>query len=176
MVDRFLNRNPGIYRRDIAQIVHIADMDGCYVDRRHIRRSDDRRFVYRDDEIRFFDPQMVIDRNEKKQRALDRLSRLTKVGRIPYVLYYFSCNQEHVLHGTRDVSDNSKRRLAYEFSDRFYGCEEEFVDFIRQPEIAVPGDYDATWDYIRRGTHSLQRNSNFHLLFGSEVADSGVKS
>lgn len=166
VVQDFLNQNPGIYRKDIRQIIHLTDTDGCYIGKNRIFNEKDRmHFTYTEHGIYYYSREQVMERNESKRTSLDLLSHTQKIGRIPYRLYYMSCNLEHVLHGIQEVKDNKKREMAEQFADRFYGREREFIDFIRDPEIAVRGDYGESWRFIRQKAHSLQRNSNFHLAF-----------
>lgn len=80
-------------------------------------------------------------------------------------MYYFSCNLEHVLHDEINMDDEMKMEVAEEFSDSFYGRENEFIDFIRNEEFAVKGDLRETWDFIKKENHSLKRYCNFHLFF-----------
>ena len=45
------------------------------------------------------------------------------------------------------------------------GKVQEFIDFISDEAIAVPGTYKATWRYIEKDKNSLHRHSNMHLIF-----------
>ena len=55
-------------------------------------------------------------RNEHKTAAAMALSELDAVERIPYALYYFSRNIEHVLHDRMDTLSSAEKR---ELSERF---------------------------------------------------------
>jgi len=43
--------------------------------------------------------------------------------------------------------------------------EDAFVEFIRNEEFAVQGEYRETWEFIKLNGNSLKRYSNFQLFF-----------
>ena len=49
--------------------------------------------------------------------------------------------------------------------DKYDGKADEFIEFISDPEIAVPGTYQKTWDYIEKDKNSLERHTNMGLIF-----------
>lgn len=57
------------------------------------------------------------------------------------------------------------------FSDSYYKTEATFVDFIRDEQFAVKGDYKETWEFIKLNGNSLKRYSNFHLFFEYKKID-----
>ena len=62
-------------------------------------------------------------------------------------------------------ANEEKEILSDDFADRFEGKVEEFIAFVSSPDIAVQGTYQQTWNYIQKDNHSLNRNSNMHLIF-----------
>ena len=64
-----------------------------------------------------------------------------------------------------DLTDDEKEELSDAFAEKYEGKVQEFIDFISDEEIAVPGEYKETWKYIEKGINSLQRHSNMHLIF-----------
>lgn len=162
---KFLDRNK--FRiTDISQIIHVVDMDGAYISNENIvEDSAVSKLVYKDNVIVGKNSDLIRKRNEKKALVLDKLSNTHKVRKIPYRLFYFSCNLEHVIHNIRDAQDREKDNLAEQFADRFYGQEREFIEFIQNNDFAVNGDYKETWKFIKETNHSLNRFSNFHLYF-----------
>uniref|UniRef100_I5AQ88 Uncharacterized protein n=1 Tax=Eubacterium cellulosolvens (strain ATCC 43171 / JCM 9499 / 6) TaxID=633697 RepID=I5AQ88_EUBC6 len=52
-----------------------------------------------------------------------------------------------------------------EFADQYEGNLEGFLKFISDKSVAVPGTYKATWRFIEKNHHSLQRHTNMHLIF-----------
>ena len=80
-------------------------------------------------------------------------------------MYYMSCNLEHVLHNKINVSDDMKMKLAEDFADSFYKNEKSFIEFMSNKKLAVEGEFNETWTFIKIDGNSLKRYSNFHLFF-----------
>lgn len=55
--------------------------------------------------------------------------------------------------------------MADEFAERYEGKVDQFINFISDAAVAVPGTYKATWRFIEKDKHSLERHSNMHLIF-----------
>lgn len=68
-------------------------------------------------------------------------------------------------HELRHFTDEEKQILSDEFAEKYDGKAEEFIKFISDPVLAVPGTYQNTWDYIEKEKNSLERHSNMHLIF-----------
>ena len=82
-------------------------------------------------------------------------------------MFYFSRNQEYVLHNeAKELTTSEKNALADQFDDLYGDAPEAFLEFIRSKDFAVLGDYAETWNFIEDETRSLERRSNFHLYFG----------
>jgi len=164
-VKKFLDKEMGIKKSDIARIVHLVDMDGAYIDSDQIQVEDVEEFVYSESAIISKSTERVIKRNRRKQQVINRLSLCPKISGIPYRMFYFSCKLEYVLHNEINMADKLKMEYAERFSDSYYTNEATFVDFIRDEQFAVKGDYRETWGFIKRNGNSLKRYSNFHLFF-----------
>lgn len=164
-VKGFLARELGIKKSDIIQIVHLIDMDGAFIESNQIRVEDVEEFVYSESTIIASSVDRVVKRNSIKQQVISRLSQCPKISDIPYSMYYFSCNLEHILHNEINLSDALKMEYAERFSDSYYKNEAAFVDFIRDKKFAAKGDYKETWEFIKLNGNSLKRYSNFHLFF-----------
>lgn len=164
-VKKFLEREIGLKKSDIIQIVHLIDMDGAYIGSDQIQVEDIEGFAYSETAITASSVERVTERNNRKQQVINRLSLCPKISGIPYSMYYFSCNLEHVLHNEVNLADELKVEYAEQFSDSYYKTESTFVDFIRDEQFAVTGDYKETWEFIKQGGNSLKRYSNFHLFF-----------
>ena len=65
----------------------------------------------------------------------------------------------------KDYTDEEKQILSDDFADRYDGKVDEFIEFISNSNVAVPGTYQKTWDYIEKEKNSLNRHSNMHLIF-----------
>ena len=163
-IKRFLGSN-FIKKTDILEVVHLVDTDGAYVGNECIEEGDCEGFIYSPNSIKAKRIEAVIQRNQKKSSILSRLSTCPEISGIPYSMYFFSCNLEHVLHNVCNMDDDKKDKVAEEFADTFYDKEEEFIEFIGNNEFAVPGDFKETWEFIKRDNNSLKRYCNFHLFF-----------
>ncbi len=164
-IERLMDRYR--YRQsDFIRIIHITDTDGVYIPDENVRESKVREVQYREDHIDTQNPTAIIDRNQRKGEILYKLRKTGKICDIPYRIYYNSCNLEHVLYGElKDFSNEEKQIFSDDFADKYEGKAEEFIEFISDPAVAVPGTYQDTWDYIEEETNSLKRHSNMHLIF-----------
>ncbi len=164
-IKRFLARELGIKKSDIIRIVHLIDMDGTYIGTDQIQVEDVKEFIYTESAIIANSVDRVTKRNNRKQQVVNRLSLCPQIAGIPYSMYYVSCNLEHVLHNEINLSDDLKMKYAERFSDSYYKNEATFMDFIKDEQFAVKGDYKETWKFIKLNGNSLKRYSNFHLFF-----------
>ncbi|MGB7604481.1 MAG: hypothetical protein WBL93_03295 [Lutisporaceae bacterium] len=163
-IRRFINNN-FFKKTDILKVVHLIDTDGTFVREDFIKKGDVEGFIYSPKFIKARNIETVLQRNQKKSGIVNRLSSCPEVSGIPYSMYYFSCNLEHVLHNECNMDDVKKVEVAEKFADAFYGKEKDFVEFIRSDEFAVLGDFKETWEFIKKDNNSLKRNCNFHLFF-----------
>lgn len=151
---------------DFIKIIHLVDTDGVYVPEADVKEADVEHLQYYEDHIEAKDASAIIERNKRKGDILYKLRKTGKVHDIPYRVYYNSCNLEHVLYGElKDFSDEEKQILSDDFADKYDGKVDEFIEFISDSGIAVMGTYQRTWDYIEKGTNSLQRHTNMWLIF-----------
>ena len=111
-------------------------------------------------------------RNKQKSEILNRLITLNKVWKtIPYSVYFFSCNLDHILHNNPNMSRQEKNQYADRFEKEYVEHPRRFVEFLNNNQYAVGGSYPETWNFIKIDTHSLQRFSNFHLYFSNPKND-----
>lgn len=155
--------------KDVKQIIHIVDTDGTFVPEALVIEAQEvleEKTKYSEDCIETNNKLNIVKRNAKKSGILFKLSRERKINRIPYRVYFNSCNLEHVLHGQlKNFTDEEKEELADEFAERYDGRVEEFISFISDPILNVQGTYQQTWNFIQKANHSLQRYSNMSLIF-----------
>ena len=152
---------------DFLRIIHVTDADGVYALGSVVEKNVSS-IRYYTDHVEAKHAQSVIDRNRRKRRLLNLLSRTESINGIPYQIFYNACNLEHVLwNRMRVTSSKDKIRLADEFAEAYENNFREFVRFICSDEVAVPGNYQETWEFIKEGYNSLNRNTNLHLVFQS---------
>lgn len=156
----------GFEKKDIIKVIHLVDTDGTFVPSDKIIFNTTKEMQYFSDRIESTVPEKVVDRNKRKSQVLCRLYSTSKVGTIPYSVFYFSRNLEHVLHNnSANLTDDEKIKYADAFADRYSSDKEGFWVFISSSDFAVPGDYKDTWNFIMQDINSLHRYCNFHLLF-----------
>lgn len=73
IADRIASRQE--YRwSDIAQIVHIVDLDGAFIPKERCLQGDTDEFCYGEDFISAKDPTEIVERNREKSASLKRLA------------------------------------------------------------------------------------------------------
>ncbi len=155
----------GFNKKDILKVIHLVDIDGAFIPADKVIKSTTGTIRYFDDRIESADPEGVIDRNSRKSQVLYRLSTADAVGKIPYSIFYFSRNLEHVLHNNHgNLTDDEKVNYADAFADKYGSDQKGFQVFISSDDFAVPGDFRETWNFIMQGLNSLHRHCNLHLL------------
>lgn len=156
---------------DIIRLVHIVDMDGAYIQQSDIKLDQKAiKFIYEDECIKASSIEKVASRNKTKKSVLEKLLITPAIRKIPYEIYYMSCELEHVLYNKRNVkSESEKIKLSNKFAYRFEGKEEKFIEFLNDEDFKVNGDYKETWNFIKQGTNSLKRYSNFYLFFKDKL-------
>jgi hypothetical protein len=156
----------GFNKQDIIKVIHLIDTDGVFIPSNRVVLGNSKGIKYFDDRIETSIPKSILDRNTRKCQVLYRLYPAVKIGTIPYCVYYFSRNLEHVLHDeNRDLDDDEKADFADTFADLYLSDTEGFKTFISTSDFSVIGNYSDTWNFITQGINSLHRYSNFHLLF-----------
>lgn len=151
---------------DFCKVVHLADTDGVFIpDDAVIKENVEGRTYpfYTDAQILAPEPEKIIDRNARKSRNIARLFNIGKIGGIPYSFYYFSCNLDHVLHGSNNLSEAEKIASARAFDLQYADDPDAFIHFMKDESFAVQGTYSETWTFIKQSLHSLERHSNFGI-------------
>ncbi len=165
-----------LYPKDLKEIIHIVDMDGAYIEDSSIVYGDNPlgidKVFYGEDKILTTNVENIIERNQRKRENIDVLcsQREIKVSTktIPYSIYLFSSNLDHVLHNDANIVNGCEKvKRADKFAFKFVDTPECFIKAINE----IPGTlhdltYEESWDFIReRGNHSLERHTNINLLF-----------
>lgn len=167
LIDKVKQRY-GYSTEDFQKIIHIADTDGVFTKDKVIY-GDVTSVQYYTDRIVTNNVEYIKDRNNRKAEILFKLYSSGSVNGIRYRIYFNSCNLEHVLYNElREFSDIEKEEMSDEFAEKYEGQVDEFIRFISDKSIAVEGSYKQTWRFIEKGTNSLNRFSNMHLIFENE--------
>lgn len=152
-------------RNDIIKIIHIVDIDGAFIKDDRIKYKDVPEIEYSSNYIFGKNIDNIKDRNLKKSGILNRLSSTNVINKIPYEIYFFSTNLEHVLHNIQNPKVEEKMKLAEKFEDRFHDKPEDFITFINNKDYALNDTYEKTWEFIKEDNNSLKRYTNFNLFF-----------
>ena len=118
---------------------------------------------YTETQIRTPNRAGILSRNQRKRQNINRLSACSKIAGIPYSMYYFSLNLDHVLHGKTNISEWEKIRCAEEFDLKYGDDPDGFTLFMKESSFSVCDDYLRSWAFIKTELHSLERFSNFGI-------------
>lgn len=152
--------------KDIIKIIHLVDLDGAFVSDDAIVFKDTPKIEYDLEHIYTSNIEFIRKRNQKKKQILNRLSSTQRIRGIPYSIYYFSTNMEHVFHNQQNVKDDEEKlNLANEIQDKFYDNPVNFIEFINDDKYALKDTYENTWEFIKKDNNSLKRYTNFNLYF-----------
>ena len=165
-VKQFLAQNTGLRKSDIKEIIHLVDTDGAFVKEECIVEDmKQEKTYYTINSIITNKKDLILKRNDRKGRILNKLCQINNIGKIGYKVYFFSCNLEHVLHNSQNTACNKKREYSYKFVDQYAHKEKNFVSFLSDNDFTAVGDYKETWQFIKKDCNSLNRYCNFHLYF-----------
>ena len=151
---------------DFKEIIHIVDTDGAYApDTAVVEDPEAVKPVYSVTEIHTDNPDGIKYRNQKKRENIDRLKSTGQIWKLPYGIYYMSCNLDHALYGKMNSTDEEKENDAYAFAKKYRDDIPKFLEFIKKSEFSVGPDYKESWKYVTEGLHSLERHTNLGICF-----------
>lgn len=154
---------------DFLGVVQLVDTDGVFIDPEQVVKGE--KLYYDTDVIKTDRVQAIRRRNECKSKVLNKLIRTARVWRtIPYRVFFFSVNLDHVLHDISNLDDSLKEKKAYGFAKDYKNNLKGFVEFFCDNTFTVRKNYADSWEFIKKGTNSLKRYSNFNLIFKDESA------
>jgi len=150
--------------KDYYRIVHIADLDGTFINSDSIVFDKDAEcFIYEDDCIKTKRTNVAKARNKKKRELLKELVKRDNIEGIPYALYFVSCNMDHVLFNDR----NSSRETKQANKERFLVDDEFFENIATEliSDVFTKNNYIESWKEIYKDHNSLSRKTNINLVF-----------
>ncbi len=147
------------------EVVHIIDTDGAFIDDGAVIYADTEEPQYFDDGIKTKNVAGIISRNQRKSAIIERMLEIKNLmsKTIPYSVYYFSSNMDHVFHGNANMSRFMKSDYADQFDDRYGDDPAGFMELMCNSTFTVEGTYWESWEYIKKGNHSVCRHSNFSV-------------
>lgn len=154
---------------DFQAIIHIVDMDGAFIpDSAIVEDADAVKPIYSLTNISSSNPEGIINRNAQKRENINRLKSTGQIWKLPYKIFYMSCNLDHVLYDKLNSTDDEKEEDAYQFAKKYRDDIHQFLDYICYSEFSVRLNYKESWNYITEDLHSLGRHSNLGLCFEDE--------
>lgn len=161
-----------LQKNDISKVVHLIDLDGAFLPPDAILFQNVSHVQYYPDHMETSHTDLLEKRNASKTAILHKLIHTKTIcGNIPYAIYFFSRNLEHVLHNIpKNLTAHEKMDLAEQFADHYEDAPQDFYEFLRDSPITAPTDYLGSWEFIEESAHSLQRFSNFSLFFSQDLA------
>ncbi|WP_155593730.1 hypothetical protein [Lysinibacillus cavernae] len=161
---------------DLTAVVHITDADGCFIAPECVKVDEniEQNLLYTEDAILVKSDkrkEQIEQRNEMKAKNAKTLIANDHFTinrmKVPYQLFYFSTNLEHVLWDERNEIPTEKIRKADEFMDNLSGTVEEYLKAYIPVSSELPyrEKMKSSWSFLMEGCHSLQRGTNVPLLF-----------
>jgi len=162
--------------KDLSAVIHITDADGCFIAPEFVKIKADmeQNLYYTEDAILVKTEkrkEQIEQRNEMKANnvkillahdhfSINRLS-------VPYQLFYFATNLEHVLWNERNEVAVEKVQKADEFMDNLSGSIREYLmEFLPvDTALSYREKMKESWAYLTKDCNSLQRGTNVPLLF-----------
>lgn len=155
---------------DFKQIIHLVDTDGVYIPTDNIYEDPSLDILcYEDDGIYTNSIDRVVKRNRQKRENLYRLRTTGTIWKVPYRVYYMSCNLDHVLHDKRNSSDEEKEDDAYAFAKRYKDDVNGFVGYMCNSTFSVNMSFKDSWRFIEDGMNSINRHTNFNICIEEEI-------
>ena len=161
---------------DLTAVVHITDADGCFIAPEFVKVDEniEHSLFYTEDAILVKSAkrkEQIEQRNDMKAKnakiliANDHFS-INRM-KVPYQLFYFSTNLEHVLWDERNEIPTEKIQKADEFIDNLSGTIEDYLGAYLPVSAELPyrEKIKKSWSFLMEGCHSLQRGTNVPLLF-----------
>ena len=166
-IKEFIDGN--IYKKsDILNIIHLVDTDGAYISDDLVLKKDVDNIEYNTQNIYAKNIDNIKKRNKQKSQILSKLYSTNVVYvNLPYRIYFFSSNLEHVIHNKQSVCPEEKRKYSERFEDKFVTNPANFIEFMSSLEFALNGEYKETWEFIKKDTNSLKRYTNFNLYLNT---------
>lgn len=146
------------------EILHIVDTDGTFIPNANITEElSAEKPLYSLSEIRTKNKASIEERNKRKGNNISKLCSKKEIWGIPYRVYYMSCNLDHVLYDKLNSSDEEKEADAFSFAKSFKDRIPEFIEFISKSDFSITGDYQESWNFIKKDLNSLHRYTNLAI-------------
>ena len=158
--------------KNIKEIIQIIDIDEAFIDNSLIRENKEKdKFFYTREGIEYWNPSIVKERNERKQRRIKLLRDRKTIDvferEIPYTILFFSINiDDFHYEEALNWSTDQKNEQAARFARTYYytKSKEERIAFFKSLFSKNPDEFPSTieeaWDYVSRDNNCLKTCSN----------------
>ena len=165
-IEKYANMNY-LKCEDFQEIIHLVDTDGIYIpDTEIFLDNQNEKTFYKTSGIYTNDIRKIRTRNNHKKANIERLISINQIWEnIPYNCYYMSCNLDHVLHNKANCNEKEKAENAYKFAEKYKENINGFLKFLCKSDFSRCEDFRESWNYIKIGMRSLERNTNFGICF-----------
>lgn len=174
VIKHYLEKNKFL-PKDLLAVVQVTDADGCFIANEQVKVNTEIK------ESIFYDETEILVNSEKKKEAIEERNTLKaqnikilatsesftlKKIPVPYQLFYFSTNLEHVLWGERNEEPTGKVSKADEFMDTLTVSIEDYLrQYLRtNKDHSYVEQIEESWAYLMQDCNSLQRSTNVPLL------------
>lgn len=154
----------------IAEVVQIIDIDGVYVDDSRIVFDEEKdKTFYCEDRILTNKVEEIVKRNSMKRDNIEYLLSIDQLSiysnRVPYSIYYFSSNLDLFFSDDANLAPTKKRDLPKAFGLHYSDDSNDFIRHFTTHKCCRCGmGYKESWDWLKEGTHSLEKGSNINIL------------
>lgn len=162
--------------QDLLAIIHFTDTDGCFIPKEGIIVSPDQteNLTYSSDVIYVVDEdkkKKIEERNKLKALNVKLLASSDAFSinrtKIPYSIFYFSTNLDHLLWDERNEFREDKIDRAEHFIQNLQMPLEQFL--LQYAKIEHNFSYKEkltlSWEHVMERFNSLQRCTNVPLMF-----------
>lgn len=173
IVNRFLKKRK-FKKNDMLGVLHVLDTDGCFIPKEDIQidSSQSASLWYESENLKVPNQsqlEYMIKRNEVRSRNIRTMNSIQSIlGKtVPYQMYYFSRNLEHVLFNEPNPNKETKISDIERFVNELEESVEDFLNRLFETEKldTYVERYKDSWEKVSLDTQSLQRSTNLPLLF-----------
>ena len=157
-------------------VVHFTDADGCFIPNEAVQIAPDqtKKHKYAEEAIYVVDAHRKMKIEERNKCKSDHIKILASNSdftiqkiKVPYQLFYFSTNLDHVLWDERNAIKDEKMDKAEAFLENLSESIETFMWRYVPVDRALSYEekIQVTWEQLMDQVNSLQRSTNMPLMF-----------
>lgn len=153
-----------ISKKDLSKVILIIDIDGVYLDDDlFIENPSIEHIEYNEKYVLCKNKKSILDRNERKRNNINFLLNYAKyLMGVPFKVYFYSCNSEHVIFDEMNCSEERKRELSNESMNM---DDELFWRNICSETVTLSNDYEDSWNIVSDIDDLIPRCTNLNTLY-----------